>query len=129
VIAALQGREKDIAIFSAVRSGRSERSGIGFVADERRINVGLTRARSCLVLVGSAAALGRDPHWGALVSQLRKQVCLRGCSRQALPGRAAPATSSTAAPCGCNQSASTRACLLLCTGRPPMQFLACLCIW
>lgn len=39
-----QGREKDIAFFSTVRSQRGSR-GIGFVADERRINVGLTRAR------------------------------------------------------------------------------------
>ena len=40
----LQGREKDVAFFSTVRSQRGTR-GIGFVADERRINVGLTRAR------------------------------------------------------------------------------------
>ncbi len=47
-----QGREKDIIIFSTVRSrvGKS----IGFVADERRINVGLTRARTSLIIVGNA---------------------------------------------------------------------------
>ena len=39
-----QGREKDVAFFSTVRSQRGNK-GIGFVADERRINVGLTRAR------------------------------------------------------------------------------------
>ena len=38
------GREKDVAFFSTVRSQRGNK-GIGFVADERRINVGLTRAR------------------------------------------------------------------------------------
>jgi hypothetical protein len=42
-----QGREKDVAFFSTVRSQRGSR-GIGFVADERRINVGLTRARWAL---------------------------------------------------------------------------------
>ncbi|GFR51045.1 hypothetical protein Agub_g13209, partial [Astrephomene gubernaculifera] len=53
-----QGREKDICIFSAVRSpvapkkgGR--RPGIGFVADERRVNVGLTRARCSLIVIGN----------------------------------------------------------------------------
>ena len=40
----MQGREKDVAFFSTVRSQRGNK-GIGFVADERRINVGLTRAR------------------------------------------------------------------------------------
>ena len=47
-----QGREKDIIIFTTVRSqvGKS----IGFVADERRINVGLTRARASLIVVGNA---------------------------------------------------------------------------
>ena len=50
-----QGREKDVVIFSAVRTRR--RGGIGFVADERRINVGLTRARSSLLVLGNAGAL------------------------------------------------------------------------
>lgn len=49
-----QGREKDIAFFSTVRSQRGSR-GIGFVADERRINVGLTRAR-CVGSRGLAPA-------------------------------------------------------------------------
>lgn len=39
----MQGREKDVVLFSTVRSRRGK--SIGFVADERRINVGLTRAR------------------------------------------------------------------------------------
>lgn len=40
---------------------------IGFVADERRINVGLTRARSSLIVIGNARALQRDARWGNLV--------------------------------------------------------------
>ncbi|KAL8528060.1 hypothetical protein ACS0TY_005759 [Phlomoides rotata] len=43
-----QGREKDVAIFSCVRS--SEDKGIGFVSDFRRMNVGITRARSSVLV-------------------------------------------------------------------------------
>ncbi len=67
----LQGREKDIAIFSTVRSRKG--GGIGFVADERRINVGLTRARSSLIVIGNAFALQRDARWSALTQQASKK--------------------------------------------------------
>ena len=64
----LQGREKDVAIFSTVRDGKKHGS-IGFVADERRVNVGLTRARSSLIVIGNAKALKTDERWGNLVKQ------------------------------------------------------------
>ena len=69
----MQGREKDIVIFSAVRSRRSggPRARIGFVADERRLNVGLTRARTSLLVVGNFAALRSDANWRALVQHAR----------------------------------------------------------
>lgn len=43
-----QGREKDVAIFSCVRA--SKEKSIGFVADFRRMNVGITRARSSVLV-------------------------------------------------------------------------------
>ncbi|EGG15164.1 Regulator of nonsense transcripts 1 like protein [Cavenderia fasciculata] len=42
-----QGAEKDIIIFSCVRNKR-----IGFLSDIRRINVGITRARKAIYVVG-----------------------------------------------------------------------------
>jgi senataxin len=63
-----QGREKDVILFSTVRTRVGKgKARIGFVADERRINVGLTRARCSLIIVGHRAALQMDYHWGALL--------------------------------------------------------------
>ena len=60
-----QGKEKSIIIFSTVRSKGSKT--IGFLSDERRINVGLTRARACLIVVGDSKTLMKDKKWDKLV--------------------------------------------------------------
>ncbi|KAI0507768.1 hypothetical protein KFK09_013896 [Dendrobium nobile] len=68
-----QGREKDIAIFSCVRSNGESR--IGFVSDFRRMNVGITRARSSVLVVGSASTLIQDDHWKNLVNNAKERNC------------------------------------------------------
>jgi AAA domain len=61
-----QGRERDIIIFSSVRSNRHHR--IGFLHDWRRMNVALTRAKSALFVVGDLDTLSHaDKHWDAFV--------------------------------------------------------------
>ncbi|KAH7518206.1 probable helicase MAGATAMA 3 isoform X2 [Ziziphus jujuba] len=70
-----QGREKDVAIFSCVRA--SEKRSIGFLADFRRMNVGITRAKSSVLVVGSASTLRKgDEHWNNLVESAEKRDCL-----------------------------------------------------
>jgi AAA domain len=72
----MQGREKIVIIFSAVRSlHKGKRHRIGFVADERRINVGLTRGRSALLLVGHRLALAKEEHWAALLRRNSDAGC------------------------------------------------------
>ena len=46
-----QGREKEAVVISLVRS--NPQNEIGFLADRRRMNVALTRARRKLIVIGS----------------------------------------------------------------------------
>eukprot|EP00667_Euglena_gracilis_P003421 EG_transcript_3429 len=85
-----QGAEYDIVLFSAVRTSPED---IGFLRDVRRLNVALTRAKYCLVVVGHAAALGAHPEWGALVAHAWERWqyhTVPGASLAALPRRPGP---------------------------------------
>ncbi|KAK2965465.1 hypothetical protein RJ640_008259, partial [Escallonia rubra] len=69
-----QGREVDILLLSTVRaakpcsaSSRNSSSNIGFVADVRRMNVSLTRAKHSLWILGNARTLQTNDNWSALV--------------------------------------------------------------
>ncbi len=61
-----QGREKEAVIVSLVRS--NSENEIGFLADVRRMNVALTRARRYLLVVGDSATLGVHPFYKRLIA-------------------------------------------------------------
>jgi senataxin len=69
---AYQGRESEIIIFSCVRASNR---GIGFVGDIRRMNVGLTRAKSSLWILGNSKALFQNEFWGGLIQDARNRYC------------------------------------------------------
>jgi len=59
-----QGREKAVIIFSCVRTG----DNIGFLSDQRRLNVAITRAKYGLWVVGHSDCLRRQPVWRDFVN-------------------------------------------------------------
>lgn len=64
-----QGREFDLVFVSMVRT-----KGGAFVKDENRINVGLTRAKHGLVIVGHAETLTKDAKWKRLLESKPSNV-------------------------------------------------------
>jgi predicted DNA helicase len=60
-----QGREKDCVIVDLVRS--NSEGQVGFLADIRRMNVAITRARRFLLVLGDSGTLASHPYYKALL--------------------------------------------------------------
>jgi superfamily I DNA and/or RNA helicase len=60
-----QGQERDIIAISLTRS--NTQGEIGFLSDIRRMNVGMTRARKKLLIVGDSSTLGSHPFYKAFL--------------------------------------------------------------
>ncbi|MBX3463395.1 MAG: IGHMBP2 family helicase [Planctomycetes bacterium] len=71
----LQGREKEAVVVSLVRSNDS--GTIGFLAELRRLNVALTRARRHLTIIGDSATLAFDDDLRELVEHLHRHARCR----------------------------------------------------
>ena len=61
-----QGREKEAVVISLVRSNDS--CEIGFLADTRRMNVAMTRARRHLFVIGDSATIGGNDFFQKLLA-------------------------------------------------------------
>jgi predicted DNA helicase len=61
-----QGREKEAVVLSLVRS--NPEGEVGFLADVRRMNVAMTRARRKLLVIGNSATLSTHPFYQSLLS-------------------------------------------------------------
>ncbi|CDF41103.1 unnamed protein product [Chondrus crispus] len=58
-IDSFQGREKEVVCMSLVRS--NERGDVGFLKDDRRLNVAITRARRCILIVCDSETISTHP--------------------------------------------------------------------
>lgn len=65
-----QGQERDIIAISLTRSNPD--GEIGFLADIRRMNVGMTRARRKLLLVGDSSTLSFNPFFAELLTYIKR---------------------------------------------------------
>ncbi|CAE5963042.1 unnamed protein product [Arabidopsis arenosa] len=69
-----QGGEEDIIIISTVRS--NGKGAIGFLSNQQRTNVALTRARYCLWILGNEATLTNNKSvWRQLVDDAKARNC------------------------------------------------------
>lgn len=63
-----QGQERKVIIVSTVRSSvnyvqMDQDFNIGFLSNEKRFNVAMTRAKALLIVVGNPVILNKDPTW------------------------------------------------------------------
>ncbi|KAG8954856.1 hypothetical protein FRC04_010339 [Tulasnella sp. 424] len=78
-----QGDERHAIIVSTVRSSLNFvefdlRHTLGFVANPRRFNVTMTRAKSVLIVVGDPDVLGMDPLWRQFLNHVHAHGGWRG---------------------------------------------------
>ncbi len=69
-IDSFQGQERDIIYISLVRS--NENGEIGFLADTRRMNVAMTRARKKLVIIGDSGTIGTNPFYNNFLDYINE---------------------------------------------------------
>ncbi|KAK0437214.1 RNA helicase [Armillaria borealis] len=79
----LQGQERTVIIMSTVRSSMEFiefdlRHTLGFVANPRRFNVAVTRAKALLVIIGDPTVLSLDPLWRSFLNYIYKHGGWRG---------------------------------------------------
>uniref|UniRef100_W5LB03 RNA helicase n=1 Tax=Astyanax mexicanus TaxID=7994 RepID=W5LB03_ASTMX len=73
-----QGQEKRVIMVSAVRSSISyvkmdQDFNIGFLTNEKRFNVAMTRAKALLIVVGNPVILNKNPTWQRFIQYCEQE--------------------------------------------------------
>ncbi|CAI5959109.1 unnamed protein product [Closterium sp. NIES-64] len=79
-----QGQERRVVIVSTVRSSQQYvefdyKHNLGFLANPKRFNVAVTRAKQLLIIVGNPNLLAQDRCWGALLQYCLRNKAYTGC--------------------------------------------------
>ncbi|XP_051562486.1 putative helicase mov-10-B.1 isoform X2 [Myxocyprinus asiaticus] len=77
-----QGQERKVIIVSTVRSSinyvkMDKDFNIGFLSNEKRFNVAMTRAKALLIVVGNPVILSKDPTWQRFIHYCEHE---QGCT-------------------------------------------------
>ncbi|XP_066499872.1 putative helicase mov-10-B.2 [Hoplias malabaricus] len=86
-----QGQERRVIIVSTVRSCDKyitidKTFNIGFLSNEKRFNVAVTRARSLLIVVGNPIILSSDPTWSRFIDYCSAEGGYTGLNRAIVEG-------------------------------------------
>ncbi|XP_077947389.1 putative helicase mov-10-B.2 [Gasterosteus aculeatus] len=78
-----QGKEFNVTLVSTVRSmtkltAANQKFTLGFVDNERRFNVAMTRAQALLIVVGDPRVLKTDHNWNTFIHYCATNGCYRG---------------------------------------------------
>ena len=65
-----QGREKELIVFSTVRANKE--GEMGFLSDQRRLNVALTRARRGMIVIGCPNTLRHNHTWSSWIDWVQE---------------------------------------------------------
>uniref|UniRef100_A0A8C2ZHV5 RNA helicase n=1 Tax=Cyclopterus lumpus TaxID=8103 RepID=A0A8C2ZHV5_CYCLU len=73
-----QGQERRVIMVSTVRSSPNyveidKQFNLGFVKNEKRFNVAVTRAKALLIVVGNPRVLNTDPTWARFIQYCRDE--------------------------------------------------------
>uniref|UniRef100_A0A8C5C8Y8 RNA helicase n=1 Tax=Gadus morhua TaxID=8049 RepID=A0A8C5C8Y8_GADMO len=80
-----QGQERMVMLVSTVRSSpkyadHDQQFDLGFVKNEKRFNVAVTRAKALLIMVGNPIVLGTDPVWNSFIEHCKDNGGYTGVS-------------------------------------------------
>ena len=78
-----QGQERKVIILSTVRTASEKvqediKHSLGFVSARERLNVGITRARTLLIIIGSAELLEKDVYWRSVIDHCKSRSAFIG---------------------------------------------------
>lgn len=69
-----QGQERRVILVSTVRSNPEyTECNLGFVRNEKRFNVAVTRAKALLIIVGNSLVLRSDPSWAQFIDYCKEK--------------------------------------------------------